>query len=261
MFRKLMLVAMIFAYALGHAQTTATSKLSDSYLSNLEVFDPRYPGDVEVTYLVEKAAFYDENLQLIPAQLVQDYRLNADYSIDKMYIDDQKFVKVVVYRKSTSSEKIAKQKTLNQLEAKDPNDFRGTYPKPFQITDMNGKVYTPESLRGKVVVINYWFIGCAPCEKEMPMLNQLVEKYEDKDVIFLALTPDKKEQVAKFLKKKDFDFNIIPDASQMITDYNVTGFPTHMLIDKKLVIQYLGLLPEKLVYDKLDEAIGMLLAN
>ena len=42
---------------------------------------------------------------------------------------------------------------------------------PFQIADIDGNKYNQESLRGKVVVFNFWGIQCAPCKKEIPQLN------------------------------------------------------------------------------------------
>ncbi len=252
---------LFLSLAVGYAQTGAPSTLTADYLSDLVSYDPKAPNSVEITYLIEKVAFYDDQLQLISKDRVEDYRLNVDYTIDKMYIDDENFVHVVTYRKSTSSEKIAKENTLKRLAKKDPNDYRGTYPKPFRITDIDGNNYTPESLKGNVVIINFWFIGCAPCEQEMPVLNKLVEKYNGQKVVFLGLTFDSKEKVEQFLKKKDFDFNIVPDATQMIADYNIMGYPTHMIIDKNLVIQYLGPLPEATLEEKMTEAIDMLLTR
>lgn len=260
MIKRFLFVTLLFIATAGYAQNEAPSTLSSDYLSGLTFYDPS-SSSAEITYLVDEVSFYDENQKLIPIDRVGEFRLNADYTIDKMYIDNQKFVKVVTYRKSTPAEKEAKEEQLRQLANKDPNDYRGTYPKPFSLTDISGNVYTPASLRGKVVVINFWFVGCAPCEQEMPVLNQLVEKYQGKEVVFLGLTFDNKEKVEQFLTKKDFDFNIVPEATQMIADYNIVGYPTHMLIDKKLVIQYLGPLPEALIKDKLIEAIEMLLVN
>src|ERR687893_223477 len=60
----------------------------------------------------------------------------------------------------------------------------------FSLTSMDGKKFELASLRGKVVVINFWFTGCPPCIEEMPKLNELVEKFKDKDVVFIAPTWD-----------------------------------------------------------------------
>ncbi|MGB5982692.1 MAG: TlpA disulfide reductase family protein [Nonlabens sp.] len=261
MLKQLLVISIILFNFYGYSQKEAPEMLTQDFLAPYEPYDYKSAALGDATYLVENVTFYNDNRKIIDSDKVSEYRLNSDFTIDEMYIDKQKFVKVVLYRKSSPAEKLEKEKTLKKLKEKDSDDFRGTYPKPFRIKDLNGKVYTPETLKGKVVIINYWFIGCVPCEKEMPVLNDLVKKYEGKDVVFLALTFDKKERVKQFLSKTDFDFNIVPEAQQMISDYNIMGYPSHMIMDKKLVIQYLGMIPEPVLLKEIIKAIDMLLAK
>src|SRR5262249_13134660 len=56
--------------------------------------------------------------------------------------------------------------------------------------DTTGKAFTPESLAGKVVVVNFWATWCHPCQKEIPDLSKLYEKYKDKGVIVLGVMSD-----------------------------------------------------------------------
>ncbi|HFB99917.1 MAG TPA: TlpA family protein disulfide reductase, partial [Phaeodactylibacter sp.] len=98
--------------------------------------------------------------------------------------------------------------------------------------DMDGKMVNLEQLRGKVVVLNFWFINCPPCRYEMPDLNKLKAEYAGKNVEFIAITFDGKSDVSNFLKKSKFDFQIIPDARKIIETYGVMGFPTTVVLDK-----------------------------
>jgi thiol-disulfide isomerase/thioredoxin len=109
----------------------------------------------------------------------------------------------------------------------------GKEAKFFKATSLNGKPYELSALRGKVVVINFWFIGCAPCRVEMPGLNQLVTEFKDKDVVFLALALDSAEELKKFLKTTKFQYTVIPDANAISEDYEVNSFPTHIVIGRK----------------------------
>ncbi len=52
------------------------------------------------------------------------------------------------------------------------------------------------------MVLNFWFIGCAPCRVEMPGLNQLVSEFKGKDVVFIAFATDAAEDLQTFLKEK-----------------------------------------------------------
>lgn len=52
----------------------------------------------------------------------------------------------------------------------------------FNVRTINGESVTLSELKGKVVVINFWFEACAPCIAEIPALNRLKEDYRTKDV-------------------------------------------------------------------------------
>lgn len=103
----------------------------------------------------------------------------------------------------------------------------------YDVEDVYGNRYKSEDLQGKVVVLNFWFIGCAPCIREMPDLNEMVKDYEGKDVVFIAFANDREESLEKFLKKRDFKYNVIPSSYSVAQSYNVSSFPTHVIIDKK----------------------------
>jgi tetratricopeptide (TPR) repeat protein len=62
----------------------------------------------------------------------------------------------------------------------------GLPPAPdFSAIDLQGKTIRLADLKGKIVVINIWGIGCGPCIAEMPRLNELVKKYSNrKDIVF-----------------------------------------------------------------------------
>jgi peroxiredoxin len=108
----------------------------------------------------------------------------------------------------------------------------------FNLTSLDGKIFELASLRGKVVVLNFWFTGCVPCVAEMPKLNELVEKFKDDDVVFIAPTWDSKTVLQTFLKNHTFKYNIVPSAMRLIvnTYSNGTGevaMPTSIIIDKE----------------------------
>ena len=47
----------------------------------------------------------------------------------------------------------------------------------FALTDTEGRLWTNQSIKGKVTLINIWHIYCEPCIKEIPQLNELTKKY------------------------------------------------------------------------------------
>ena len=108
----------------------------------------------------------------------------------------------------------------------------------FNLTSLDGKKFELASLRGKVIVFNFWFTGCVPCIAEMPKLNELVEKFKNDEVVFIAPTWDNETVLPTFLKKYPFKYNIVANAGNLIinTYRDGTGdvtMPTHIVIDKE----------------------------
>jgi peroxiredoxin len=103
---------------------------------------------------------------------------------------------------------------------------------------LEGRIYNHETTNGKIVVLKFWFIGCAPCVKEMPALNKLVNQYKNReDIVFVSLAFDKKEDLKKFLANKTFNYAVVPDEKDyLIKDLEVVSFPTHVVINKKGVV-------------------------
>jgi thiol-disulfide isomerase/thioredoxin len=109
--------------------------------------------------------------------------------------------------------------------------------KSFILTDLHNKKWISEELKGKVVVINFWFTACKPCILEMPHLNKLVADNKENPVVFIAPAPENEIQIKKFLKKYNFDYSIIPSSLDYITELGVENFPTHIIVDKAGIIK------------------------
>lgn len=109
--------------------------------------------------------------------------------------------------------------------------------KNFNLTDINGKKWNSDSLKGKVTVLNFWFTTCKPCILEMPHLNKLVEENKTSQVVFIAPAPEDETRIKKFLKKYSFDYNIIPASLDYITSSGIENFPSHLVIDKKGIVR------------------------
>ncbi|WP_452230898.1 peroxiredoxin family protein [Lacinutrix sp. MEBiC02404] len=112
----------------------------------------------------------------------------------------------------------------------------------FIAKDIHGKSYKLSELKGKVVVLNFWFTKCGPCIAEMPELNKLASNFKEEDVVFLALTFNKKGVVNDFLESNPFAYTILANANDVITMYGVNSYPTSIVINKKgeIVLKELG---------------------
>jgi len=125
-------------------------------------------------------------------------------------------------------------------------------PIDFSARDMSGKMVSIADLRGKVVVLNLWFINCPNCLEEIKLLNQLVKDYRNnKDVVFIAPAASPQRDLESFLKKNPFDYQVLPDSIMMILmkfgtpdkngEINVP-FPMHYVIgrDGKTLLKIQG---------------------
>jgi thiol-disulfide isomerase/thioredoxin len=118
------------------------------------------------------------------------------------------------------------------------NYTKGKKIAPFKFTDINGKILSSDSLKGKVIVLNFWSITCGPCITEMPELNELVAKMKGKEVVFIApaVYSSRDDIVKYFLPKHPFSYQIV--CIENDDDYNVNLFPTHIIIDQNMNVVY-----------------------
>lgn len=119
------------------------------------------------------------------------------------------------------------------------NSYEGKTAPDFSVKTIDGKTINSADLKGKVIVLNFWFISCAGCIAEMPKLNEFVEKHKsNENIVFIALTFEAENQVSKFLQKKIFDYQIVADARQTLGDFTFQGYPKNIVIGKSGEIVY-----------------------
>src|SRR5215831_12083816 len=81
--------------------------------------------------------------------------------------------------------------------------------KDFSAVATDGHVYTTDSLKGKVTLINFWFDG-APCIAEFDALNSLYNKYKNiPGFQFLSITYENNEDIARVAKKHHLAYPIL----------------------------------------------------
>lgn len=111
----------------------------------------------------------------------------------------------------------------------------------FSATSLDGSTFDLAQMRGKVVVMTFWTTRCVICASEIPKLNKLAQTYKDGNVVFLGLTTDNEMKVREYLKKKQFNINLLPNSFGILLQYaekdkngNINmGYPTHFLINQQ----------------------------
>ncbi len=100
---------------------------------------------------------------------------------------------------------------------------------------VDGTPFHWDSNRGKVVLVDFWFIGCSACVEELPHIKEMYQRYHDSgfDVVGISVDEDK-EQLQAFLAKNQIPWTTIQDKTEIgnRARYNVESFPTKILVDR-----------------------------
>lgn len=110
----------------------------------------------------------------------------------------------------------------------------------FSLTDLKGQQWTLSSLKGKVVLVNFWATWCPPCRKEMPDLNALYNRFKDQGFVILALSDEERSVVEKYLGEHPVDYPVLLDPGRTVnTAYKIEGIPKSFIYDRtgKMVAQ------------------------
>lgn len=91
-----------------------------------------------------------------------------------------------------------------------------------------------ESLRGKVVILEFWATWCGPCVAAIPHLNELAEEFKDKPVQFISITAEERPVVEDFLAKRPMKSWVALDTNKaMNLAYGIGGIPSTVVLDKE----------------------------
>ncbi len=139
---------------------------------------------------------------------------------------------------------------------KAPVDFTNQKFPNIPFVPLHGKPFELKDLKGKVVVINWWFTTCSPCQYEIPLLNKLVHKYKDENIAFIAIARNTESELLKYFTNNIFDYQqtIVTDTIRSLFDYY---FPRNVVIDKNGIVvgDYVGFAAE-FTEPQLDKTIS-----
>ena len=110
----------------------------------------------------------------------------------------------------------------------------------FTLTDLSGKTWHLQDLRGKVVLLNFWATWCPPCRKEMPDLQALYDKYKESGLVVLAISDEEAGKVQPFVAERKISYPVMLDPGRNVNDlYRVEGIPKTFVYDRdgKMVAQ------------------------
>ena len=109
---------------------------------------------------------------------------------------------------------------------------RGAAPK-FYAKSMTGESFNNESLKGKVVLIQFWTTWCGVCRRDQPAVDAAAREYAEQLVVLAVSVGESKKRVAKYLAETPRPMPVIVNEdTNLATRFEVPGFPKYVLIGK-----------------------------
>jgi cytochrome c biogenesis protein CcmG/thiol:disulfide interchange protein DsbE len=128
----------------------------------------------------------------------------------------------------------------------------------FELTLFDGGRFRLESVRGRVVFVNFWASWCPPCRVEAPMLETAWQKLKDEGVVFIGINIQNEEAAARACVEAFGirDSNGRDDGGHIALGYGVWGLPEAFIIDGqgRVTYKHIGTLSPALLATKVDEA-------
>jgi len=134
------------------------------------------------------------------------------------------------FRKSTDAEIAQRKKII--LDQRNIHSLIGTQFPDLEFVDLNGNKYSTSQFKNKVVYLNFWFVGCQPCELERQKLNKIYKKYQDnEDVIFLSLSKSNEKKTQKHLIKKQVLWPVVIFNKDLRNSISyIESYPTNIIL-------------------------------
>jgi len=129
----------------------------------------------------------------------------------------------------------------------------------FTLVLFDGNKISLNDLRGKAVLLNFWASWCLECRVEAPGLQEAWQENRTKNVTFLGVNIQDKEEAARaFIKEFSLTYPNGSDPAQRVAvNYGVWGIPETFLLDPqgRITYKHVGAIPQGTITAKMDEAL------
>ena len=115
----------------------------------------------------------------------------------------------------------------------------GTLAPTFDVPDIDAKWINTDELKGKVIVLNFWFIGCVGCMDEIPKLSAIADKFRDSgDITFVAVATNTPQELRSFTRREKFNYRHVGQGLSLVKLFGFRGYPRNIVIGRDGKIVY-----------------------
>lgn len=234
----------------NHPYQIVTINLGKRRIQNLgEGFD-----EMQTPYNFIYKIIIDE-MNYLPVEILQGNDLNDDFiktNFNNIHLSpSQPSEKSWYYSTYLDEYKQEKRQELPQLISVGSATFDWTLP----LYNQNENISISQ-LKGKVILLDFWFKNCGACIASVPHLNTLTEKYEGKNFEILGVnTWDSKADIEWFANKHQITFPVLMNGKELAEKYGIYAFPTLILIDQEGKILYSGGFDQSKIEDLIEKAL------
>ena len=138
----------------------------------------------------------------------------------------------------------------------------GTLAPEIGLKDVSGRPVSIASLKGKVVLVDFWASWCTPCREELPVLESLYKKYRSRGFEVVGVNLDQRaDNVHRFLGAVPLSFRVVHDGGGAVaTRYSPAKMPSSFLIDRRGIIRHVHAGFRRTDGPALEQQIAALLA-
>jgi len=197
------------------------------------VYKIKYDSD-EIQSLFRYSRYYIDKKSMLPIRRLQygkslqdgkeavdSYDFSAVINPDPHHFNEQDFFQIAPLEEKDRFESLKIGSIAPNFTARDVK------------TD---QVLSLDSFRGKIVVLDFWYLSCMPCRTLMPKLQKLQEKFGKDKVLVIGINvrDTDAKQIQQYLDEKHFSYRQFYQAGQQLSsNYKLVAFPTTFVLDRQ----------------------------